>query len=183
MGRRRAETKGARGADGAPNVVLTGFMGTGKTAVGRALAAALGREFVDTDEAITAVHGPIPEIFAIAGEDGFRNLEQTVAAELAARTDLVIATGGGMLTRAETRVVLAATGRIFCLTAEPHTIMDRVLVDGVDERPLLAGANPEGRIAELLADRAEVYGQFEPVPTDDRTVDEIVTDITARLAV
>ncbi len=167
---------------GAPNVVLTGFMGTGKTVVGRALAAVLGREFVDTDECIVEAHGPIPDIFAAAGEDGFRALERAVAEELAARADLVIATGGGMLTWAAARDVLAATGRIFCLTAEPETIVARVVADGVDERPLLAGADPEQRIFELLAARADAYGQFEAVPTDGRAVAEIVADITARLA-
>jgi len=182
MGHRRNETGEALDRAGAPNIVLTGFMGTGKTAVGRALAAVLGRDFVDTDDAIVDVHGSIAEIFATIGEEGFRALEQQVAKELAARSDLVIATGGGMLTRDDTRAVLAATGRIFCLGAEPRTIMARVVADGIDERPLLAGADPEQRIAELLADRAAIYGRFETVATDDRTVDEIVAEITARLS-
>ena len=170
------------GDAGASNVVLTGFMGTGKTAVGRGLAAWLGREFVDTDECIVDAHGPIPAIFAAAGEDGFRALERSVAEDLAARSGLVIATGGGMLTRAAARDALASTGRIFCLTAEPATIVARVTADGIDERPLLAGADPEQRVADLLAERAATYGQFEAVPTDGRTVDEIVADLAARVA-
>jgi shikimate kinase len=79
------------------NVVLTGFMGTGKTTVGRLLAERLGYGFVDTDALIVARHGPIAEIFAGRGEGEFRRLEAEVAAELADRTGLVIATGGRML--------------------------------------------------------------------------------------
>ena len=165
----------------APNVVLAGFMGTGKTAVGRALAAALGRSFVDTDDRIVAAHGPIPDIFSAVGEDGFRALERAAAEELAAEADLVIATGGGLMTRAAARDALAATGRIFCLTASPATIVERVMADGVEERPLLAGADPEQRVADLLAERASTYERFEAVPTDDLSVDEIVADIVGRL--
>ncbi|MCY4663604.1 MAG: hypothetical protein OXC00_02945, partial [Acidimicrobiaceae bacterium] len=77
------------------NVVLTGFMGTGKTTVGRILAEHLGFDFVDTDAVIESRAGPIPEIFERAGEPGFRELERSVARELAGRTGLVIATGGG----------------------------------------------------------------------------------------
>lgn len=173
--------EGVAGGVGAPNVVLTGFMGSGKTAVGHALAAVLKREFIDTDQQIVDTHGSIPDIFAAVGENGFRALERAVAEELASRRGLVIATGGGMLTRARARDALVRSGRIFCLTAEPATIVARVRADGVDERPLLAGADPEQRVADLLADRADTYDQFEPVPTDGRTVDEIVADIVDRL--
>lgn len=166
---------------GAPNVVLTGFMGTGKSVVGRALAATLGRRFVDTDEHIVERYGPIATIFAEHGEDTFRRHEHELATELSTQTDLVIATGGGMLMHDPAREALAATGRVVCLTAEPATIVARVIGDGIDARPLLAGDDPEGRVAALLATRAERYGRFEQVATDDRTVDEIVADIVDRL--
>ncbi len=79
------------------NLVLTGFMGTGKTTVGRMLAEKLGMEFVDTDELIESRHGPIPRIFADRGESEFRAIEQEVARELGERSGLVIATGGRMV--------------------------------------------------------------------------------------
>ncbi len=79
------------------NVVLTGFMATGKTTVGRLLAERLGYEFVDTDQLIEQRHGPIPAIFRESGEGEFRRLERSVADELAARRQLVISTGGRLL--------------------------------------------------------------------------------------
>lgn len=161
--------------------MLTGFMGTGKSAVGRALAAVLGRDFVDTDELIVGAHGPIPAIFENQGEVGFRAIERELAAELAAETDLVIATGGGMLLQQAARDALRSTGRVFCLVAEPATIVARVTADGIGERPLLAGADPQGRIRELLAARAPTYGEFEQVATDGRQLEDIVADIVARL--
>src|SRR6187399_1176730 len=83
-------------ADGR-NIVLTGFMGTGKTTVGRLLAARLGYEFVDTDEAIVERHGEIADIFRTRGEEAFRQIERQLAAELASRERLVISTGGRMM--------------------------------------------------------------------------------------
>src|SRR3970040_282740 len=97
------------------NLVLTGFMGTGKTTVGHALAVKLGMEFVDTDELIEARHGPIARIFAEQGEAEFRAIERTVARELGQRTGLVIATGGRMILDPENFQSLSKNGRIFCL--------------------------------------------------------------------
>lgn len=167
---------------GRPNILLTGFMGTGKSVVGRALAAALGREFVDTDQRIVAENQPIAAIFDQHGEETFRRLELELAREIAGRTDLVVATGGGMLMRDATRDVLLETGRAFCLTATPGTIVARVTADGIDDRPLLSGRDPEARVSELLAERAERYAAFEQVPTDQRSVVEVVADIVERLA-
>ena len=79
------------------NLILTGFMGTGKTTVGRLVARKLGREFVDTDLVIEERHGPIQEIFDRQGESAFRDIERTLAVELGQRKRLVIATGGRML--------------------------------------------------------------------------------------
>lgn len=165
------------------NVVLTGFMGTGKSTVGRLLAEQLGYEFVDTDALIVARHGPIPEIFAAHGEAAFRRYERDVAAELATGTGRVIATGGRLLLDPANAAALAATGAVFCLTAELDTILARVTADGVAHaRPLLAGPDVEQRIATLLAERADAYAAFEQVPTDRRTPADIAADIVARLA-
>lgn len=163
-----------------PNLVLTGFMGTGKTAVGRAAAAVLRADFVDTDVVIEQRHGPIPTIFAEQGEAVFRAYEAELAEELAARSGLVVSTGGGMLLAAGCAERLASTGRIFCLVAAPETILERVRADGVAERPLLDSPDPEARIEALLAERAERYDAFEQVPTDGREIREIVEDILER---
>lgn len=165
----------------APNIVLTGFMGSGKSSVGRALAQVLQRTFVDTDAVIEERHGPIPTIFAEHGEATFRRHEAELASELAAQSDLIVSTGGGMLVDPAVADRLAETGRIFCLTAEPATIIARVRADGIAGRPLLDTDDPEAKAAELLAARAEAYGRFDAVPTDDREISEIVGDVLDRM--
>ncbi|MFN3218274.1 MAG: shikimate kinase [Acidimicrobiales bacterium] len=166
-----------------PNVVLVGFMATGKSSVGRVLAARLGRPFVDTDAEIEARHGPIPAIFDAHGESGFRACEREVAADVAARRGLVVSTGGGMVLDPVNVATLAATGRIFCLTAEPDEILRRVLADpGAVERPLLRSDDPAARVRDLLEERASAYGAFVQIPTDGRRPDEIADVIVGHLA-
>ena len=160
------------------NVVLTGFMGTGKTTVGRVVAERLGYAFVDTDDVIVERHGPIPAIFATHGEPFFRELERDIASELAARDGLVIATGGRMLVDPANADVLAATGLVVCLTADVDTIVHRVASDDVATRPMLAGASDvRARISDLLAERAQAYERFVMVPTDDRMPADIADEI------
>lgn len=154
-------------------------MGTGKTTVGRALAEALGYVFVDTDELIELRHGPISHIFATRGEDDFREIERAVAAELAERDGLVIATGGRLMLDADNASRLGESGRVFCLAASPEEVLRRVGPD--TERPLLAGTDRLRRIIELFAARRSGYLEFEQVETADRTIEEVVTDLIARL--
>lgn len=163
------------------NVVLTGFMGTGKTTVGHILASLLGFEFVDTDQIIESDHGPIPVIFAEQGEAAFRTVERRVASALADRAGLVIATGGRLMLDPDNAAALGASGRIFCLTAPVETILERVLGDGTAHRPLLDGDDPAGRITGLLAERKTVYSQFEQVETEAREPGEIAADLHGRL--
>ncbi|MGH9134897.1 MAG: shikimate kinase, partial [Ilumatobacteraceae bacterium] len=99
------------------NIVLTGFMGTGKTTVGRLLAEQLGFEFVDTDQVIEQRHGAIAEVFRVMGEDAFRRIERELAAELADRERLVISTGGRMMLDPQNVASLSRNGRVFCLVA------------------------------------------------------------------
>jgi len=166
------------------NIVLTGFMGTGKSTIARLLAAALGREFIDTDVLIIARHGEIADIFLERGEAAFREIERELATELASRDGLVVASGGGMLLDAEVADVIGREARVFCLTAESDTILARVVGDKSGTvRPLLVGPDPAGRVTDLLAQRAIRYRAFEQVPTDDRTPDDVVADIIARLSV
>jgi shikimate kinase len=166
------------------NVVLTGFMGTGKTTVGRALADRLGREFVDTDRLIEERYGPIPAIFSEHGEGAFRRYEREVASELADRRRLVIATGGRMMIDAANAQRLGATGDVVCLVASLDTILDRVDVDGAGAtRPLLRGDDVRTRVADLLAERTDAYGAFLQVDTDGRTPDEVAVAIVEHLGV
>ena len=164
-----------------PNIVLTGFMGTGKSTVGRLLAEALGREFIDTDDVIVARHGPISEIFAVHGEAHFRAVEGELARELAGRGNLVIATGGGMLLQDDVRETFA-NDRLFCLTAASDVIVARVLADrsGV-VRPLLADPDAEANVVRLLAERAARYREFDQLVTDDLTPMEIAEEILRRV--
>lgn len=163
------------------NVVLTGFMGTGKTTVGRIVAASLDYEFVDTDHVIETDHGPIPVIFAEQGEEAFRSIERRVAVALAERNGLVIATGGRLMLDPENAAVLGASGRVFCLTAPAEVILERVVGDGTAHRPLLDGDDPPARIRALLAERAAAYARFEQVGTDGQTPEAIAADIERRL--
>ena len=159
------------------NVVLTGFMGTGKTTVGRILADRLGCGFVDTDELIESRSGPIPEIFDREGEPGFREMERSVARELAGRTGLVISTGGRMMLDPECAACLEPAADVFCLVASPETIIERI--GDTARRPLLDVPDAPRRVRELLAKRAENYGRFRAVDTEGRSAAEVADAVMA----
>ncbi len=166
------------------NIVLTGFMGTGKTTVGRVLAARLGREFIDTDRLIEERHGPVAQIFAEQGEGAFRRYERVVAEELAERRGLVIATGGRMLVDAVNAERLGSTGEVVCLAASLDTIVERVAADGAAAiRPMLAGDDARTRLAELLAERSAAYAWFHQIETGGRTPDELAVVIIEHIGV
>jgi shikimate kinase len=164
-------------------LVLTGFMGTGKTRVGRRVAERLGRPFLDTDAVIEKSAGrSVREIFATEGETSFRARERRALEDVCATEDAVISVGGGALLAPENRTLLERSALLVCLTASPEAIADRV-GPSVAERPLLAGATslPE-RIRELLAARAPVYaGVAEQVDTTGRSVEEVVDEVIRRL--
>ena len=165
------------------NVVLTGFMGTGKTTVGLLLADRLGFDFIDTDAVIEARYGPIPEIFRTSGEASFRRFEHDVALEVGAQTSLVVSTGGRLMLDPANAAALGRTGFVVCLTATIETILARVMTDdSAQSRPLLTGSNVRDRVAALLAERADGYAQFTPVNTDGRDPESIVDEIIALLA-
>ncbi|MFT7598153.1 MAG: shikimate kinase [Acidimicrobiales bacterium] len=164
------------------NVILTGFMGTGKTTVGRAVAGLLGHRFIDTDQIIIERHGPIPEIFERQGEAGFRRYESDVAAELAGQSDLVISTGGRLMLDDGNARALETTGDVFCLHASLDEILRRVLADhDGPTRPLLAGDDPQARVRNLLAERAAGYARFRRVETDGRPPHHIAAEIVGLL--
>ncbi|HQE93535.1 MAG TPA: 3-dehydroquinate synthase [Anaerolineae bacterium] len=161
------------------NIVLTGFMGTGKTTVGREVAQRLNRPFVDMDDIIVARAGkPIPRIFAEDGEAEFREMEAAVCAELSAQDGLVMATGGGALVDAANRRVMQRSGVVICLDAKPDEILRRV--GDNDERPLLNVADPHAEITRLLAARCEAYAAIPwHIETSGREVDDVVARVLA----
>ncbi len=158
------------------HLILTGFMGTGKTVVGRLLAERLGRPFVDMDTAIEAEFGlAVGQIFAAYGEAAFRQAEAALCRDLAERRGLVIATGGGALLSAENRRLMMASGCVVCLTASPEAISARLA--GLADRPLLrpaAGQTLLDRIAELLAQRQKAYAAISrQVDTSALSLEEV----------
>ena len=152
------------------NIILVGFMASGKTSVGRALSAVTGWPLVDADDEIVARAGkPIHCIFRDDGEPAFRELERQVIADLCAGAGQVIASGGGAFTDPRNHDVMRAGGVVFYLSAQPATILRRVREQDAagPVRPLLAVPDPAARIAELLAQRAAAYAQaHHTVDTD-----------------
>jgi shikimate kinase len=159
------------------NLALIGFMGTGKSSVGRALAAHFNFEFLDTDDLIVQRAGkPITDIFAQDGEPAFREFERQIVADLARRHDCVISTGGGLGANAEHLTALKQHALTICLWASPETIFERVKHSS--HRPLLNHTDPLGRIRELLAQREGVYKQADLlIGTELRQIKEVVHQI------
>ena len=146
------------------NIILTGFMGTGKTAVGKRLAKRLGWRFVDIDQLIEeSTDRPIAKIFAERGEQVFRRLERRFITRVIHGHHQVIATGGGAFIDAQSRAKLRVSGPVICLTARPESILSRV-GRRLETRPLLAGsARPLARIKTLLAQRASAYAHADVI--------------------
>ena len=140
------------------NIALYGFMGVGKTVVGKALAEMTGMAFVDLDEEIVGRAGrTIPEIFE-EGELAFREIERGITQEIAARDGQVIACGGGTILEADNLSSLKRNSILVLLTAEPEMILKRVMAEG-DVRPLLNGEDKLQRIESLLEARNSAYTQ------------------------
>ncbi|MFH0908622.1 MAG: shikimate kinase [bacterium] len=138
------------------NIILVGFMGTGKSSTGRIVAERLGRRFVDMDALIEEQAGKsIPKIFAENGEPHFRSLERNLVRDLSGRTGLVIAPGGGIVLNPENIADFSRTGLVICLHATPQMILARVGADA--NRPLLQGGDQLQTITDLLAKRQPLY--------------------------
>ena len=149
------------------NVALVGFMGTGKTSVGRLVAQRLQFEFLDTDDCIEAKVGkPISQIFAEQGEAVFREHECEVVRSLESRRNTVIATGGGLAANPGCLASLKTHALIVCLWASPETIWQRV--HHQTHRPLLQTDDPELRIRRLLAERNPFYRQADVLLNTER---------------
>ena len=138
------------------NIILIGFMGSGKTTVGKKMADICGRSFVDTDMLIEKKLGmSIPEIFEKLGEDAFREAETAVTEEMKGYRNTVFACGGGMPLKEENAANLKAAGRIAFLDAPEEVIIERL--KGQTGRPLLNCEDPEEKIKELLKERRGRY--------------------------
>ena len=167
----------ATGVDRWRHIVLTGFMGSGKTTVGRILAERLGREFVDTDQVIESRHGPIRRIVADSGWELFRAMEREVAVELSHKRGLVISTGGRMMLDSGCVASLRPVSDVVWLQADPEVIVHRLIdAPGADpaKRPLLTGggADPAEVVQRLLRRRLDGYGRYPAVDTSQLTPEQ-----------
>ena len=159
------------------NIALIGFMGTGKSTVGRLIAEQLRFEFLDTDALIEQRSGKkITEIFAQNGETAFRDLEAQLVAELAARTRTVISTGGGLPTNPANLASLKTHSLVICLWASPERIYERVREQS--HRPLLNDPDPLGKIRNLLTAREKFYKQADVLINSDlRSAREVAQQV------
>lgn len=167
----------------AENVFLVGPMGSGKSAVGRQLAARLGLAFVDSDAEIEALTGvDIPYIFEKEGEAGFRARERDVLDALTARPGVLVATGGGAVLDPDTRLRLRSRGCVVYLRTSVNQQLARTRRSG--HRPLLRNPDPLGTLERLMQVRAPLYEETADlvVETDSRKVKSVVDEIERRLA-
>lgn len=171
-----------RGMEKRDNIFLIGPMGSGKTTIGRQLAALLKKRFIDADHEIEMRTGvSIPTIFDIEGEASFRAREAAVIDELSRGRDIVLATGGGAVLRLENRAALAERGIVVYLQADPETLFERTRRDR--NRPLLQTADPRGKIIELMRAREPLYLELADIvmETGQRSPASVARDIAARL--
>ena len=162
-----------------PNIVLVGFMGPGKTTVGRAIDKKLGLQFIDTGAVIEQKNQvKIADVFAQHGEPYFRDLESQAVQGVARMDNQVVSTGGGVVLRLSNLEHLKQNGRIFCLTATSKTIWCRVR--GNVDRPLLKSADPIRHIEALLQQRAPYYAVADyQIQTTNIPVAKVVDQIIA----
>ncbi|MFA6174395.1 MAG: shikimate kinase [Kiritimatiellales bacterium] len=156
------------------NIILIGFMGTGKTVTGRVLAERTGMELVDMDSLIEKRQGKtIPEIFAADGEPAFRAMERELVKELSKCRGLIISTGGGIVLNPDNIADFEKSGLTVCLLASPETVFQRLEKDTT--RPLLSG-DKKGQIEALLTRRKPLYDTIAHVVNTDGLTAEQTAD-------
>jgi len=159
------------------NLWLVGMMGSGKTTVGRLVAAGRGLTFHDVDLIVTRRAGnTIAELWRRDGEDAFRSTEAAIISELASGQGAVVSTGGGAILREANRLAMRRSGTVVWLQAAPAVLAGRVA--GAHDRPLLNGGG-EARLAELLDTRAAAYAEtaHHSVSTEGRTPSEVAAEV------
>jgi len=162
-------------------LILTGFMGAGKSSVGRLLAGRLGCPFIDLDAEVVAMTGDsINEIFAKEGEVAFRILESACLEHAVRRGAAVIATGGGAVIADTNRMLMRSSGVVVNLTASFDRIMERLA--GAADRPLYAGDDPAERAKALLEQREQFYNDADiRIDTDGKSVEDVAAEILGYL--
>jgi len=163
------------------NLILTGFMGTGKTEVSRELARLLTMKLIDIDTEIEkSVKMSINQIFKQFGEQKFREMETEMIEKVSRERNILISTGGGAVLKQENMDVLKKTGRMICLMATPETILRRT--SGTGERPLLQVEKPFEKINELLNFRKPFYEKADMmIDTEDKTPLQIAEEIVEKV--
>jgi len=158
-------------------VILTGFMGTGKSSVAKLVAQSLGLPLVDLDQVIVESAGrAITQIFTDEGEDGFREIERHCLERLLAGTPAVVATGGGVVISAENRRLMRSAGVVVNLTASLGHVLKRI--EGCTDRPLLAGGDTETRMKNLMEQRELFYKDADiRIDTDGKSVEDVAAEI------
>jgi shikimate kinase len=163
------------------NIVITGFMGTGKNVAAKELARKLKMKFIDMDKIIEEDQGmSILDIFARYGENYFREQENKLVEKLSQKKNMVIATGGGTLLSSDNARMLGQAGEIICLYADSQTIYNRV--KRRNNRPLLKGENVLSEIDRLLEERKRIYNNIKwKIDTTNLNIQEVTDKIIALL--
>ncbi|WP_353572249.1 shikimate kinase AroK [Candidatus Albibeggiatoa sp. nov. BB20] len=164
------------------NIYLVGPMGVGKSTIGRKLAERFDLTFKDSDHEIEERTGAsIPLIFDIEGEDGFRKREQMVIDDLTQMSQLILATGGGVIINPENRRALKERGLVVYLHASVDTLLERTAF--CRNRPLLQTENPRARLEELMQIRHSLYQEVADITieTGDKTILQVVKAIVKRI--
>jgi shikimate kinase len=163
------------------NIVLTGFMGTGKTEVGRELAQLRGLKLIDVDTEIESAEGmTINDIFRQFGEERFRGIETAMIEHVSREENVIISTGGGAVLRQHNMDILKKTGIVICLMATPETILQRTCTTA--ERPLLQVENPLQKINELLQFRKPYYERADIIiDTEGKSPLQIAEEIIEKI--
>jgi shikimate kinase len=165
------------------NIIITGFMGTGKTVVAIELARKLGMKFIDMDQLIEERQEmSIADIFVRYGEKYFREQENKLVKELSQKENMVIATGGGTFLNLNNAKILNQKGQIICLYATPQVLYNRLKKK--NNRPLIKGNNILNKINHLLGKREKIYDSFHwKIDTSNLSVQEVVDKIIELLKV
>ncbi|HSL92168.1 MAG TPA: shikimate kinase [Candidatus Limnocylindrales bacterium] len=171
-----------RGGNPCRQAVLVGFMGAGKSSVGKILAERLAAEFIDVDERIEAAAGKsIGEIFASCGEEAFREMERAAVRDAVSVPGRVVAAGGGAFLDEANRRTLKAYAPVFFLDVSVESVLERLAEDR--SRPLFTGEKEAGKLRELMDRRRPAYEEADfRVSTDDRSVPEISDRILSLLS-